>query len=474
MVIRLRAFVALALIALFLVCQANSPVVAAADQSPESQAVERLRSIGSPSAAVAVVERDARPRQAFADSGAQTPFLVGSLSKSFTALAAMRLVDSGRLRLDDTVRSRLPSFTLADGAGAGITVRQLLTHTSGIGRLDGLERADIVDDAPCKAASLVRSLSSATLRHTPGSKYEYSDANYLVLGEVVAAAYGAPYPRALRALVLDPLGMTETITTPQEARAAGLSAGHRWAWGGARDFDLPYVASGLAYGYVASTITDLTRYARAELTRDPKLLSAGSWRLMQSAQVRTGPTQSYGFGWRITQLSGLDRPVIEHTGATPGSFAHLLISPDTGRAVVVLADVYSEALAPALAQVGPDVLRRLAGSPAEPGGIDPVLRWLPWALAGLAAALLAAAAFLTLRRVGGAAGRWVRTGVGVLAALAAVLAWLAPSMLLGVDWQIVRLWSPDVAQALIALLVVGVLATAAMVFSVLRGVRSAA
>ncbi len=161
---------------------------------------------------------------------ADTPFLVGSLSKAFTAIAVMQQVEAGNLEIDAPLGDQVPE------ALSTVSVRQLLWHTSGLSRRAGLERADIVDDDSGALGQLVRSLVHDDLGPEPGTTYQYSDANYMVLGHLVETVTGTPFGSYLEREVLAPLGMTRSAATRATAEKLGVSAGHRLVLGQISDY----------------------------------------------------------------------------------------------------------------------------------------------------------------------------------------------------------------------------------------------
>lgn len=185
----------------------------------------------------------------------------------------------------------------------------------------------------------------------------------------------------------------------------------------------------------------------------------------------TGEPLAYGFGWRAGLLDGDGPRVVEHTGATPGTFAHVVMLPEQHRAVIVLGRGYSEALAPAQAGLGCDVARTLAGRDAYRSGPDPVLWWSPWALSALAVLLvLGAATWARLTRLGGRERRHNRAwawGLSLASVLLASAAWYAPRAL-GHDRRQLMIWLPDLWWATTALCCAGVLAALVVTVSGIR------
>lgn len=363
-----------------------------------------------------------------------TPFLLGSVSKSFTAAVVHDLVDRGELALEDPLGEALPEHGIPDDRAERITVEQLLTHTSGLTRSDGLAHGDRFDTEPGAVRRQASDLEDVSLARDPGDGYEYSSLNYLLLGAIVEKAGGAPFAEQVERVARH--AGTRLVTTPDAAET--IPPGHRHTYGRAVAFDSPYDASGTPYGYLGTDVDGLSAWARAQLGGD-RGPDDDALREMHTGHVDTGSGGSYGHGWSVDEIDG--EPSVHHTGATPGYFAHVLLLPERNRAVVVMANAYSEARAPSLGAIAADVARIDDG--AEPVGAegDRVIGGAPFVIAGIALlGVLASIALLGSRpraRVLGLAG----------AVVVVPLALLAPG-LLGVTSEQLRLWSPDIGWGL--------------------------
>jgi CubicO group peptidase (beta-lactamase class C family) len=170
----------------------------------------------------------------------QTPFILGSTSKSFTALAVMQLVEAGSVELDAPVQRYLPWFAVADAqASAQITVRQLLNQTSGLSTASGRRTLTEYSSGDDALENRVRGLRDVALTAPVGTMYQYSNCNYQVLGAIVQAVSGTSFEGYLQTHVFDPLGMTHTYTSKSAAVANGLAIGHRTVFGRPVAFDEP-------------------------------------------------------------------------------------------------------------------------------------------------------------------------------------------------------------------------------------------
>src|SRR5262245_60910560 len=152
----------------------------------------------------------------------QTPFILGSTSKSFTALAVMQLVEAGRIELDAPVQRYIAWFAGADPqASAQTTDRQFLNQTSGRATASGRRTLTEYSSGDDALEKRVRALRDVALTAPPGATYQYSNCNYQVLGAIVQAVSGTSFETYLQTHVFDPLGMTHTYTSKSDAVANG-------------------------------------------------------------------------------------------------------------------------------------------------------------------------------------------------------------------------------------------------------------
>jgi CubicO group peptidase (beta-lactamase class C family) len=430
-----------------------APAAASDPATAEDYARDYMDRIGAPGLAYAIirgdrviesntwgVDGDGRPVTA------ATPFLLGSTSKSFTALTVAQLAEAGRVDLDTTAVTYLPWLTFET-----VTVRQLLTHTSGLPQVWSTGLTDRYDNEPGGLARSVRDLAAVRPHAAPGGRYEYSDANYMILGALVEEVTGETFAANLRRHVLDPLRMTHSAATADEARAAGLTAGHRYYLGRSQRFDTRFDTAGVPYGFLAASLDDLTHYTIAQLGggtwAGTRILSAENTAGMHTGTADTG-YGTYGFGWQNTTLDGVDQPVVWHAGATPDYFSHIVLVPGADLAVVVAANVYGLAMDPVLSAAAFDLARITLGGAAGSASPDPFHLWTLTGLLAIAAVLLAALIWSLTGRAR-RTGSWARTiGWLVFAGAAGYgAAVLIPSLWKGAGLAKVQLWAPDVGHA---------------------------
>jgi len=189
----------------------------------------------------------------------QTPLYIGSVGKTFTALAIRQLMNAGQLDLNLPVVGYLPEFTLADESAARlITIRQLLDHTSGLGNQDGND--PVFYDPEATNADLVRLMAAYRTNRPVGETFEYSNLNYIILGRVIEVVSGIPYADYIQAHIFDLLEMQHSHTDEDRASADGLSAGYRYYFGLPVAVDLDEPAGAIAAGFQMSCAEDMARY----------------------------------------------------------------------------------------------------------------------------------------------------------------------------------------------------------------------
>lgn len=271
-----------------------------------------------------------------ASVGVETPMRVESVSKSFTALAVMQLAERGRIRLDEPVQRQLPEFTLDDPAAGQITVRQLLTHSSG---LDDAHGPDPYAPGVGTLPEAVSRLSTARLASPPGHTFAYTNANYHVLARLVEVRSGRPFAAYLADEVFAPAGMTRTVSVARsDQRVPGMAAGHLTAFGRA----VPYEGAGYfteGSGGVISTATDLGRWLALQsrggrsVTGRQVLSSAG---IAEMHRPQSPGDSDYGLGWYTAESAEGPPLRTSHSGAGAGFGAYQGLFTDSGWAVAVL------------------------------------------------------------------------------------------------------------------------------------------
>jgi len=270
----------------------------------------------------------------------QTPFIIGSLSKSFTALAIMQLAEEGKVDLDAPVQHYLPWFRVADGtASAEITVRHLLYQTSGLSTKTGRSFQGNGDISDAALEQAVRKLSRAELTEPVGAVHQYSTINYSVLGLIVQTVSGQSYESYIQKHIFDPLQMNHSFASQAEAQPQGLATGYHYAFGIPIAVQLPYNRGILPAGYLIASAEDMSHYLIAQLNNgryaNEALLSPDGIMEMHMPAVPTGVAgTSYGMGWFVGPINGL--LAVHHQGETFNFHANMILLPESQTGIVVL------------------------------------------------------------------------------------------------------------------------------------------
>ena len=259
-----------------------------------------------------------------------TQYMIGSITKTFTAVVVMALRDEGRLRLDDRLSTWLPDTRHGD-----VTLRQMLAHSSGLQR-EPVGRIWETLDAPDEQR-LHAELEQAERVLPPHFVFHYSNLAYALLGQVVERVEGAPWEDVVRRRILDPLEMRHTGLTPREDRALGYQV-HPFSGLATQEprFDLRATA---ALGGLWSTVADLGRYAAFVADPVEEVLSADTVEEMCRPLVITDPdgwTGGYGLGFGMGRLG--ERVLVGHGGAMPGYLTGLRVRRADGVGAVVFAN----------------------------------------------------------------------------------------------------------------------------------------
>ena len=272
----------------------------------------------------------------------QTPFILASASKSFTALAIMQLVEEGKVDLDAPAVAYLPSFSVGDeSAFATITVRHLLNHTSGLPEGTAFEPMLSNDTSDGALSDRVAAVSDAAVEHRAGEVFEYTDANYDVLGLIVEKVSGQTYESRIRQRIFAPLGMSSSFTDQTDARQSGLATGHRSWFGFPRPFDAPYSRAAMPSSYLISSAEDVTHFLISQLnggTYDAaSVLSPAGVAAMHQPAVREGDRDIfYGMGWESRTLGGV--PVVRHKGTNANFYADMVLNKEDRWGIVILSN----------------------------------------------------------------------------------------------------------------------------------------
>jgi len=261
-----------------------------------------------------------------------TPFALGSVSKSFTALAIMQLLEAGEVDLDNAVADYLEGF--AGQPGGAVTIRQLLSHTSGWSTVQGNSFQTGRADQDNTLAGNVSQLAETSPAREAGTAWQYSNANYLILGAVIEAVSERDFAAYVETEILAPLGMDDSSVG---GRAAGdaMAIGHTPWFGARRPVPVQGGASGgmAPAGGIVASAADMALYLAMMTNGEDDLITADHKAMMTRPASAASPF--YGFGWFI------DADAAYHTGLTPGVETLAILSRSQQRGGVVLVNANS-------------------------------------------------------------------------------------------------------------------------------------
>ncbi|MBA3918338.1 MAG: serine hydrolase [Gemmatimonas sp.] len=236
---------------------------------------------------------------------------LASITKQFTSVAILMLMEQGKLNLQDPLSKYVAGFTRGDE----ITVHHLLNHSSGLTsytNLHAFREKTREDLTPTQIAEYVKPLP---LEFAPGSQYAYSNTGYLLLGMIIEQLSGMPYGDFIQKRIFEPLGMAHSTYASNYAIVPNRASGYQLFEGA---FEKPdYLSPSIAYaaGSLLSTVDDMLRWNRA--VRQNTLISEGSKQLAwTNHRLSDGRFSNYGYGWAINELAGAG--TVEHTGGING------------------------------------------------------------------------------------------------------------------------------------------------------------
>ena len=258
----------------------------------------------------------------------ETVFEIGSLTKQFTAACILLLAEDGKLSLDDRMNQYLKGVP---DSWRDITIRQLLSHTSGIKNYTGLDGFEL--SRHLTQEQFIAKISEQPLGFPPGEKFSYCNTGYNLLGYIIENVSGQKYWEFLSERILGPLEMSATTNREPsrilKLRAAGYELDKN---NGLVNRDVDYTDL-FSAGEIVSTIGDLMKWDAA-LDTEKILKNASKAQMWTSGKLNNGQPTGYGFGWFLGNLKG--HKIISHPGSTSGFAAANLRFPDDGLTIVVL------------------------------------------------------------------------------------------------------------------------------------------
>jgi D-alanyl-D-alanine carboxypeptidase len=264
---------------------------------------------------------------------AEDVFRIGSITKSFTAMAIMLLEEEGKLSVKDEITRFLPDYPMQ---GHKITIEHLLTHTSGVANYADMPNVRNTVTLTATPLEVIDLFKNAPMMNAPGEQFVYNNSGYYLLGAVIEKVSGMSYADFMAKRIFAPLGMDNTASEGRErsvTHGAKRITGYRTQDG--RFMLPPDTNSNLTFstGGLVSTADDLNRWQNAMASE--KLLKPATWkRMFTPATLNSGKTAEYGYGWVLRKLRG--QPMREHSGVIAGFQSMVLTLPQEQLSVVFL------------------------------------------------------------------------------------------------------------------------------------------
>lgn len=267
-----------------------------------------------------------------------TAFNLGSVSKSFAALAVTKSAEMDKLTLDAPVITYLPTFRTKDKAVSDtITVRHLLTQTSGLTMYTGNQSHHINTQSPDALPQAMLEFRTAKLHAKPGAKYQYSNANYQILGTILERIWHKPYEQIIEDIILQPLSMENSFVLTSHSPTTQLAEPHLMWLSRPKYYNWQQGRQSIPQGGVYASVHDVAKYLEQYMATEPALVSKPSVQRM-FALPDTATKHGYGFGWLVQkQYKGkIDNLYIYHNGLSPGysSLAGFMPNQKTGFVIV--------------------------------------------------------------------------------------------------------------------------------------------
>lgn len=276
-------------------------------------------------------------------------FHIGSLTKQMAAVGLLKLVEAGKVSLDDTLARYVPDIPNGDR----IVVAQLLNHTSGISGLPDMAQTP-PGLLPLQASTdaLINAFKNQAPAFAPGERFAYNDSGYILVGKIIESASGKPWHAYLEETLFRPLGMRDTCY----CTGPSIVSGYAQREGRVRRV-APNITWEHAAGALVSTLDDLLKWNRA--LHEGRVLTPATY---QQLVTPRGPVGNYGFGIDHGPLNG--REQLSHSGSVPGHAAHLLYLPGPGLTVALLRNRNDGREYEALARLARQFAAMALGEPA--------------------------------------------------------------------------------------------------------------
>lgn len=286
-----------------------------------------------------------------------TVYEIASVTKQFTAAGIVLLVEDGKIKLDDTLGKYLNDVPESWKA---ITIRQILNQVSGIPNYTATGKIQIEKKYAPK--EILQMVADMPLGFAPGTRWEYSNTNYFLLGLVIEKASGKTYEEFMKERIFKPLGMNSTQINTSGLKIEKKAVSYRIEKAGwEKDFNAD-PSQPFAAGAIVTTAADMAKWESA--LSNEKLLKKSSWNeIWTPAKLADGKTTDYGFGWQISKLG--ETNYVEHNGGIPGYSSEILHFPNDDLSIAVMVNAGTPATKKLAYQIAGLYLPKFGAAVAE-------------------------------------------------------------------------------------------------------------
>ena len=292
----------------------------------------------------------------------QMVFRLGSISKQFTAVCILMLYEQGKLDLQDDITKYIPDYPTQ---AYKITIEHLLTHTSGIKSYTGMPEWLKMMRDDLTVEEMINLFKNQPMEFAPGTKWNYNNSGYFLLGAVIEKVSGMTYEEFLQKFIFEPLGMKDTYYDNPSRIIPGRVSGYKSAGEGFENSDFISLTQPYAAGSLASSVDDMAKWDAALYTE--KLVKQETLqKAWKSYQLSSGKLTGYGYGWAVMEFNGIK--LISHGGGIPGFITEGLRLPEEKIYVSILTNL-GDKLVPELLAF--KIASLVAGKPyEEPKGME--------------------------------------------------------------------------------------------------------
>ena len=267
---------------------------------------------------------------------ATTIYEIGSITKQFTSAAIMKLVEQGKVKLDDDLSKYVPQFPLQ---GKKVSIRHLLNHTSGIHSYTSSQEWQKTWSSELSPDAIIKFVAADTFDFAPGTAYRYNNTGYVLLGMVIEKASGQKYAKYLEEQFFKPLGLKQTSYCPSKTSDPAFALGYSKGPGASVRAQFLDLSHPFSAGALCSTVGDFAKWQRA--LDGGKVVSPASYALMSTADsLNNGRKINYGFGLVPGMFNG--HKTVSHTGGIHGFASAATYVPDDSLSIVVFTNFDGE------------------------------------------------------------------------------------------------------------------------------------